>query len=157
MFCLKAPRALKTWHRNKSWVSFENFRKFSIHWAQRFYHLNYRKLRNLSLKWVGVKNHCQYWVNFLKLGRSLKAWFSLTFFVIFIKFQCLLESWWQDNSKTAPALEHCLKIKVLWYSKGKPCFLVRCTVPQLYCQVRISKSKLKSLNTAFSASNGSNW
>ena len=49
-YCLKAPRGLKNWPTDKSWVSFEKFRKFSSRWALRFLNFDQRKLRNLHLK-----------------------------------------------------------------------------------------------------------
>ena len=51
-FVLKAHRGPKNWPTDKSWVSFEKFRKFSIRWALRFLNLDQRKLRNLHLKIV---------------------------------------------------------------------------------------------------------
>ena len=52
-----------------------------------------------------------------KLGCSLQTLLSLSFFVIITKFQCALESWWQEDSKTPPTLEYYSNMKVLWPSK----------------------------------------
>ena len=49
---LKAHRGPKNWPTDKSWVSFDKFRKFSIRWALRFLSLDQGKLRNLHLKIV---------------------------------------------------------------------------------------------------------
>ena len=48
---------------------------------------------------------------------------SLSFFVIFRKFQGTYESGYQDNSKTPLTFENHSKMNVLWSFKSKPNFL----------------------------------
>ena len=76
--------------------------------------------------WVqrGLGSMITFWVqeNLSKLGRSVQTQFSLPFFVIITKFQCWLESWWQEDSKTLPTLEYYFKVEVPEPSKTKPNF-----------------------------------
>ena len=77
-----------------------------------------------------------------------------------ITWEFALESWWKEDSKTLPTMEHHIKLKVLEPSK-KSLIFMRHPVDKIALQLAMisvcQKRRLKFSNANFSAPNSSNW
>ena len=97
-FCLEAHRGLKNWPTDKSWVSFEKFRKFPVQWAQKLCIFTQNCLRYEGSKLATL---------------TLKYWSQAAFLKIFVfyKIMSLLITWAFFQCNAFPRKNGLLRIK----------------------------------------------